>query len=174
MSVSYRLHCSRRASLLSAGTLVAVSFLPHLGCGSGRPTCVGVTGTVSYRGQPVEGAGVAFISKQGRSASGTTNEQGRFTLMSFSPGDALCRANTSSVSPRRFAIPKAKGIRLIPRKFGVARPLRLALEIAAQNCRQCQGTERLSLRSYRLRPLGSHREVPFKKGYGVKIESDRI
>jgi hypothetical protein len=64
------------------------------GCGGGsdapdRPETVEVTGNVTYRGQPVEGATVTFKSKStdGRGATGRTDEEGEFQLTTFEPGD---------------------------------------------------------------------------------------
>jgi hypothetical protein len=48
---------------------------------------VAVTGTVTLAGQPVEGADVVFMSQQGQLASGQTDAQGGFRLMTFQPGD---------------------------------------------------------------------------------------
>jgi hypothetical protein len=64
--------------------------LMTLGCagGSDRPATVSVGGKVTYNGQPVEGAGIQFVIKEGsRSAFGTTNAAGEFTLTTFEPGD---------------------------------------------------------------------------------------
>lgn len=61
------------------------------GCSSGEtfPETVPVTGTVKYQGKPVEGAEVVFATSEegGRSASGQTDNQGRFSLKTyFTPG----------------------------------------------------------------------------------------
>jgi hypothetical protein len=48
---------------------------------------VEVTGTVTYQGAPVEGARVMFHSEAGRPATGTTDAEGRFELMTFEPRD---------------------------------------------------------------------------------------
>ncbi len=60
------------------------------GCGAGddRPGTAPVSGTVIYRDQPVAGAMVSFIADGApRAATGETDEQGRFTLTTFDPGD---------------------------------------------------------------------------------------
>jgi hypothetical protein len=47
-----------------------------------------VTGEVLYQGKPVAGAKVMFTSPESaRTASGTTDAAGRFTLTTFTPGD---------------------------------------------------------------------------------------
>ena len=59
-----------------------------VGCGEpGTAPTVKVTGTVTYNGDPVEGASVAFIPESGRPASGTTDASGKFTLTTFKSGD---------------------------------------------------------------------------------------
>ena len=63
------------------------------GCGQAvdpnRPKTVPVTGTVTYNGEPVEGATVTFIatSGQARGAVATTDASGKFSATTFDPGD---------------------------------------------------------------------------------------
>jgi hypothetical protein len=56
---------------------------------SDRPATVKVTGTVTYNGEPVPGATVAFSpkAKDGHAAAGTTDDSGNFTLSTFGSGD---------------------------------------------------------------------------------------
>lgn len=57
-----------------------------VGCwGDGSPATYPVTGTVSYKGQPVEGATVTLVPSQadGRSASGVTNAEGAFEVSTY-------------------------------------------------------------------------------------------
>lgn len=61
------------------------------GCG-GEPGLEGTTavsGIVTYKGQPVEGASVTFspASGQGRAASALTDAEGRFQLTTLKAGD---------------------------------------------------------------------------------------
>jgi len=66
-----------------------------VGCSGGpaanpnRPATVAVSGTVTYNGQPVDGATVAFLPQKpdGTGASGLTDAAGKFTLTAFEPGD---------------------------------------------------------------------------------------
>jgi hypothetical protein len=49
------------------------------GCGDGlglKPT----TGTVTYKGAPVEGANVTFVAESGPIGTGTTDASGKFTI----------------------------------------------------------------------------------------------
>jgi hypothetical protein len=57
-----------------------------IGCGSEGPT-VPVTGTLRYKNAPVVKANVVFMPESGRPATGRTDEQGRFELETFGPGD---------------------------------------------------------------------------------------
>jgi hypothetical protein len=73
------------------------------GCGSGRPKCIAVSGVVTYRGKPVEGATVMFFPTKSRPASGLTDAKGRFTLQSFSAGDgAVLGSHVVCVNKRIF------------------------------------------------------------------------
>lgn len=64
-------------------------FLASLGCGgSDFPEPIPVSGSVSYQGEPVEGAKVSFLSQTGgRSASGTTDASGEYSLTTFNTND---------------------------------------------------------------------------------------
>ena len=59
------------------------------GCGSEKPATVKVSGTVTYKGEPVEGATVVFgsTSAGGRAAAGTTDSAGKFSLTTFEKDD---------------------------------------------------------------------------------------
>jgi hypothetical protein len=59
------------------------------GCGPSQPSTTKVTGTVTYNGEPVEGATVVFgaASEGGRAATGVTDSAGKFTLTTFEQGD---------------------------------------------------------------------------------------
>lgn len=76
---------------LRCGVCVMLLTIAMLGCsdgGSGRPTLVPVTGVIKYKGQPVDGAVVTFMSDSSpRTASGVTNAGGEFELSTYSSGD---------------------------------------------------------------------------------------
>lgn len=65
--------------------------LAALGCGAAapeRPGTVPVTGTVMYRGKPVDGAVVSLLAeKVPQAATGTTDSTGRFQLSTFGDKD---------------------------------------------------------------------------------------
>ncbi len=78
----------RTFCLLVVGAFLFVS----IGCGEGPTagTPVPVTGTITYKNKPVEGAQVTFLStaeEGARSASGTTAADGSFTLTTNKTGD---------------------------------------------------------------------------------------
>lgn len=63
-----------------------------VGCGgaSGRPDLYKVTGTVTFKGAPVEGANVTFSptsAEASRSAAGATDASGKFSLTTFDTND---------------------------------------------------------------------------------------
>jgi hypothetical protein len=86
-----------RYSLAAMGVAALVGAAGCAGEGEGasdRPQTVPVTGSVTYNGQPVDGATVTFspdvpimelASKHG--AFGTTDAEGKFTLKTFEDGD---------------------------------------------------------------------------------------
>ena len=59
-----------------AGALLILLLM--VGCGPSRPRLYPVTGTVTYKDQPVAGAQVTFVSAEGRPAQGTTDAAGKF------------------------------------------------------------------------------------------------
>lgn len=72
-----------------SATMLTVTMIA--GCGGGKVQTLPaakVTGTVTYKGQPVEGAMVMFVSDEVPiTPTGTTDAQGKFTLTTNEPGD---------------------------------------------------------------------------------------
>jgi len=115
------------------GGMVGVALVGTLGCGSkpGTAPTAKVTGTVTYKGQPADGASVAFVpdgGQGGRPASGTTDGSGKFTLSTFAPSDGaipgkhkvlITEASGSSEPPPMPGMPdyKEKKSRF-PAKYG--------------------------------------------------------
>ena len=59
------------------------ALVPLVGCGDGRLQTIRVTGTVTFQGEPLAEAMVAFspaVEGEGHPAVGTTDANGRFTL----------------------------------------------------------------------------------------------
>jgi hypothetical protein len=102
----------------AASCVLVVSGL--YGCGPGAPAVktVPVTGTVTYKGNPVEGAIVSFLSAaDGRPAGGQTDSQGKFSLKTNLSGsksvDGAVEGNytitvsSATSAPRPFGTPGA-------------------------------------------------------------------
>ena len=93
------------------GLIVVLVLVGVVGCNDkpGTAPTLKVTGTVTYNGEPVEGASVAFIPENGRPASGTTDASGKFTLSTFESGDgAVLGKHTVAISESSEA-PSAEG-----------------------------------------------------------------
>lgn len=78
--------------LVRTACIATICFpLLFVGCsGSNRPTVVPVSGKITFQGEPVEGAQIAFHpTAEGavRSAVGETDANGEFTLTTFDTGD---------------------------------------------------------------------------------------
>ncbi len=70
------------------GSLVALA-----GCRAKVLDVVPVSGAVTYRGEPLEGAEITFLREGGPPARGTTDAQGRFRLRTYvSPSNDLVGA----------------------------------------------------------------------------------
>jgi hypothetical protein len=96
------------------------------GCGDG-PYLVPVSGTVTLDGAPLADAGVMFSPVEpGPSASGTTDAQGKFELMTINDMGAVIGEHQVAVTKRRYVgvkpgeEPAPGGLRvewLAPRKY---------------------------------------------------------
>lgn len=85
-----------------------------VGCGGQGLSTVPVTGTVTYKGKPLEGVSVGFVPEpqKGHPATGLTDESGRFTLSSFKAGDGatpgeyrVVIAEPSSADSEDYSLP---------------------------------------------------------------------
>lgn len=75
-----------RTSALMLSICLGLSSL--LGCGG--TGMLPVEGTVTLDGEPLEGAAISFVPAEGgRPCSGQTDEQGHFTLASYTAGDGV-------------------------------------------------------------------------------------
>jgi hypothetical protein len=84
--------------VLIAGPLMALS----VGCSKGGPQFATASGIVTLDGKPVAEAGVMFTPVQGGPvASGTTDENGRFSLRTLSTNGALIGEHQVSVTKGR-------------------------------------------------------------------------
>lgn len=69
--------------------LLMLTSLCMIGCRGGvsRPKTIPMTGVVTVKGKPLANGTVTFHPKSGRPATGQTDEEGKFTLMTFFTGD---------------------------------------------------------------------------------------
>ncbi len=68
-------------------SMMAVSIC--LGCGSDRPSLHNAGGVVKFNGEPVSDASVMFYPAAGRPSFAKTDDQGRFSLMTYVPDDGV-------------------------------------------------------------------------------------
>lgn len=90
-----RFHCRRQSSMrfppiLPGRNIVGICsllmILSSIGCGGPKlPETVAVTGTVTYKSEPVEGAQVVLNSTDpnGKPATGITDAQGKFSVKTY-------------------------------------------------------------------------------------------
>jgi len=97
----------------SSWVFVGVCLAAAVGCGS-RANLHPVSGTVTYKSAPVEGAQVTFTAKEGdklKAAHATTDAQGRFSLKTyFAPGDERPGAMPGVYKVTLQKIPQSTGI----------------------------------------------------------------
>ncbi len=133
--------------------------LAATGCGTAapeRPRTVPVTGTVTYRGKPVEGAVVSLLAdKVPQAATGTTSSAGRFQLSTFDDRDGAVpgshRATVVKLVPELQQQPgedadaytsrvfgKDPGKSTLPAKYASVRTTPLTPEIKADGPNELQ------------------------------------
>jgi hypothetical protein len=122
--------CSVRASFVVRGVsyIFALFVLVTAGCDRGGLNLAPVEGVVTYNGAPLADAGVLFspnLPEMGPPASGTTDAEGRFSLITVnSPGAAVGGHRVAISKEQMTAIPQRRGFplykttRYIPEKFG--------------------------------------------------------
>jgi hypothetical protein len=119
--------------------LLAVSCLG--GC-DGQPKTFQVTGTVTYHNKPVEGARVMFIPANNRPASGLTDAQGRFTLLSFAVDDGavagehvVCITKAALDGKDTSGSPYPQGHFILPLRYStpLKTPLKVTVNPAGSN-----------------------------------------
>ncbi len=118
--------------------LMMISVLFLSGCGKSRPTPVEVTGSVTFRGQPVQNALVNFIPKDLRPASGRTDAQGRFELMTYEPGDGAIVAEHSVLISKFVEKPRSnpkspypESVSVLPVRYSRATTTDLTAQVTA-------------------------------------------
>lgn len=87
---------------LSCYLIGALAFA--VGCGSGGPDLVPVSGRITIDDKPVTTGRIEFYPESGRPAIGSIDEQGRYELKTYEPGDGAkpgkyCVTITSRIIP---------------------------------------------------------------------------
>jgi len=86
-----------------------------VGCSDGRPSRVPVSGQVLIDGEPLTFGAVRFHPEEGRPSTGELDQEGRFSLSTFEPGDgcplgthrvAIISVEELSSTTRRWNAPK--------------------------------------------------------------------
>jgi hypothetical protein len=85
-----------------------------IGCDRSGLNLAPVTGVVTYQGKPVEKAGVIFMPESGPFAMGTTDAEGRFTLMTANHEGALVGNHRVAISKNQTTSTQVAG-ELLPR-----------------------------------------------------------
>lgn len=85
-AINRRLIIVNRHIALSLAVALMLSVQPGCRDASQRETAA-VHGTVTFRGQPLAGANIFFVTDKGPRASADTDSQGRYRLMTYRTGD---------------------------------------------------------------------------------------
>ena len=84
-------------------TIGAVVLVCLVGCG-GR-SLGKVSGVVTYKGKPLEGASVMFIAKDARPAQGTSDASGRYELTTSDLGDGAAAGEHTVIISKTEIVP---------------------------------------------------------------------
>jgi hypothetical protein len=97
------------------------------GCNQSGIDLAPVSGVVTFEGKPVVDAGVRFVpteSSKGPPASGATDEEGRFTLMTANQEGAVVGEHRVAIAktdvvaiPQRHGLPLYKITERLPKKY---------------------------------------------------------
>jgi hypothetical protein len=123
---SYVCHLNLVTRGRNASLGLIVGCLLLAGCNRSGLDLAHVEGVVTYKGAPVEQAGVLFKPQKGPMAIGTTDSSGRFTLMTANKDGALVGEHHVSISKTEQLATPVAGERfpryqtkfLIPQKYG--------------------------------------------------------
>jgi hypothetical protein len=111
------------AMFLTAGLVLCVT-----GCGGpSLPKTIAVSGKVTYKSKPLDGAAVGFIATKGPSASAVTDANGAYKLTTYKNGDGAVPGEyavtiTKVIDPNpgaSYLDPNSAKLKsLIPEKYG--------------------------------------------------------
>jgi hypothetical protein len=113
--------------------LALLAFPLCFGCTRGdAPKTAPVKGTVTMQGKPLPHVGVTFLpTGKGPTASGNTNDQGEFTLMTSRPGDGAVIGTHKVAVGSADEGPRKPGSPIIPEKYGSPNTTDLTAEVKA-------------------------------------------
>ncbi len=91
--------------LLSAAALVG--FLSLAGCGGGQTAgnSARVSGSLTYKGQPITGANMQFHDTQGVAHPAQVSPDGTYSANDISVGELIVTVDTSSLNPAKTGAP---------------------------------------------------------------------
>lgn len=97
-----------------------------LGCGS-RGGIASVSGTVKYKGQPVEGAQVMFTPSKGAGIDASTDADGRFSLQ-VATGPS--QVSVTKMVKKNPDDPYSSAVNVLPARYAIGDTSGLTMEIA--------------------------------------------
>lgn len=100
-----------------------------LGCSDGRPERVPVSGVVKIDGAPLADGFITLIPPKGRSSFGEIDEQGRFTLTTYEPGDGVPVGTMKVEVVGRKSLSETQAQWLAPKKYADRSTSELEVEI---------------------------------------------
>jgi hypothetical protein len=117
----------------SAGTvtfwLVTAASALSLGCSDGRPERVAVSGVVKIDGVPLRDGFITLVPAKGRSSFGDIDDQGRFTLTTYEPGDGAPIGVAKVEVVGRESLSETQARWLAPKKYADRSTSELEVEI---------------------------------------------
>lgn len=100
-----------------------------VGCGDGRPERVAVSGVVKIDGAPLTDGFITLIPPKGRSSFGDIDDQGRFTLTTYEPGDGVPIGTLKVEVVGRKSLSETQARWLAPKKYADRSTSELEVEI---------------------------------------------
>jgi hypothetical protein len=88
-----------------------------VGCSDGRPERVPVSGVVKIDGVPLTQGSITFLPTKGRVSFGQLDDQGRFELMTYEPGDGAPLGMSKVAVAGRESLSETQARWLAPKKY---------------------------------------------------------
>lgn len=100
-----------------------------VGCSDGRPERVPVSGVVKIDGVPLTNGFITLVPPKGRNSHGNIDDQGRFTLMTYEPGDGATVGTLKVEVVGRESLSETQARWLAPKKYADRTTSELEVEI---------------------------------------------